>query len=130
MNISFFLARFFGLYFVIVGFFYLSRRRFIKKAVEAFYENSPLLLISGVISLIIGLLLVLTHSVWEFNWRVVITIIGYLTLLKGLSKLFVPMEKEKKWILKLVTKDNPIYIGLICLIIGFFLIYEGFFETL
>lgn len=127
MSISIFLARFFGLYFIIIGLFYLFRRPFLKKAAMEFFEKSSLIVLTGVLNLFIGLLVILGHNVWEWNWSLVITVTGYLILLKGLTRLFVPAPIEKKWVLKFINKDNPIYFGFICLIIGFFLTYEGFF---
>ncbi|MCH9626538.1 MAG: hypothetical protein S4CHLAM2_01600 [Chlamydiales bacterium] len=126
MTLSIFLARFFGLYFVIIGFFYLLRREFIRKAARQIFDQESLVILSAVISLIIGLLIVVSHNVWEFNWRVTITIIGYLTLLKGLMRFFVPHQTDKKMLIKLLSGDNPLYLGIVCLIIGFFLTYEGF----
>lgn len=130
MTLSIFLGRFFGLYLLIVGFFYLFRRPFIKKAAEQIFEKEAFVVITAIISLIMGLLVVLSHNIWTFNWKVSITLIGYLALCKGLARLFVPHHIDKKLILKLVIGDNPIYVGIICLIFGFFLLYEGFFSAL
>lgn len=126
MELSIFLARFFGIYLTILAFFYFLRRDYIKIAAEKIFDNEGLVIITAIISLIIGLLIVLSHNVWEFNWRLTLTLIGYLALLKGLVRLFVPHHADKKLLLKLLQKDNPIYMGIICLILGFFLIYEGF----
>ncbi len=130
MTLSIFLARFFGLYLIIIGFFYFWRREFIRKAARQIFAQESLVILSALISLIIGLLVIVSHNVWKFNWQVVITIIGYLALLKGLTRLFIPHHTDKKLLLKLISGDNPIYIGIICLIIGFFLTYEGFFGVL
>ena len=37
----------------------------------------------GIMSLSFGVAIVAGHNVWDSSWRVVITIIGYLALLKG-----------------------------------------------
>ena len=44
----------------------------------------------GIFALIIGLLVVLSHNVWEADYRVVITIIGWLALIKGIAYLTLP----------------------------------------
>jgi len=130
MTLSIFLGRVLGLYMIIVGFFYLCRRDYIQKAAEHIFENDSLVIITAVISLIIGLLIVVGHNVWSLNWTVVITILGYLSLIKGLVRLFIPHHTDKRILMKLLSRDNPIYLGIICLIIGLFLSYEGFFGAL
>lgn len=129
MTLSIFLGRFLGLYLIIVGFFYLFRRNFIQKAADQIFEKESLIVITAVMSLIIGLLIVLGHNIWELNWKLMITILGYIALLKGLVRLFIPHHVDKKVFMKLIKGDNPIYMGIICLIIGFFLTYEGFIGT-
>ncbi len=130
MTLSIFLGRVLGLYLIIVGFFYLSRRNFIQRVSAQVFDNESLALISAIISLIIGLLIVVGHNVWEWNWTLTITLLGYLSLIKGLARLFIPHKIDKQILLKAVAKDNPIYIGIVSLIIGFFLTYEGFFGTI
>ena len=127
MTISLFLGRFFGIYLIIIGFFYLCRRDQLQRIAEQIFEQEALRLLSAVMSLMIGLLIVIGHNVWEWSWPLTITLLGYLTLLKGLTRLFVP---PNKFFLKLIQGDNPIYIGMLCLILGFFLTYESFFSTL
>ena len=129
MDISIFLARFFGIYLFIAGLLHFTRREFIRKAADQIFESEGLVVTTAILSLIIGLLVVLSHNVWVFNWRVTITIIGYMGLLKGVLRLFVPRMSDQKLFKKMLRGDNPIYIGIISWIIGFFLIYEGFFAA-
>ena len=126
MALSIYLARVFGLYLVIVGIFYLFRRRFIEKVLPEFFEQNSTILITGIINLVLGLLVVVGHNVWIWHWVVVITLLGYLILLKGLVRLFVPDGGDKKLALILSRGSAPIFVGIISLIIGLFLIYEGY----
>ncbi|MCC5832413.1 MAG: hypothetical protein JJU12_05150, partial [Chlamydiales bacterium] len=129
MSLSIFLARVLGLYLIITGFFYLFRRGLAKKVTKDYFENASLVMMGSIINLIIGLMIAVGHNIWEWNWTLVITLIGYLSLLKGLTLLFIPSHAERKFMLKFVAKENPIYIGIVWLIIGFFLTYEGFFSV-
>ena len=45
---------------------------------------------AGFMNLIIGLTIVVGHNVWDGSWRVVITVVGYLALLKGIVLLAWP----------------------------------------
>ena len=88
--ISIFLARFFAAYFLIIGFFIILRRQWLVNAHEAMMENKGIVLFAGIFTLILGLLLVLFHYQFTADWRSVITVFAWLTLIKGLFYLFLP----------------------------------------
>ncbi len=41
--------------------------------------------------------MVLVHNLWVLDWRIAITILGWLTLFKGLDLLFLPERMQKRW---------------------------------
>lgn len=126
MDISLFLAKLFGLYLTIVSVLLFARRDFLPSVIEDFYRSPALILFSAVFNLIIGLLVVLTHNVWEWNWRVIITIFGYLSIAKGIIHLFRPswLEGLSR---KMIAGNGYVATGAINLVIGVYLIYVGFF---
>ena len=129
MELSLFLARVIGLYCVIVGFAYIFKRHFFRQVMEEYFDNRSVVLISAILALIVGLLLVVGHPVWEMSWRVIITLFGYLSLLKGILLLYSP-KVMKKMTRALTAWDGLVFSGLtaITLIIGAYLIYQGFFT--
>ena len=52
-------------------------------------------LVSGYLALIIGLATVILHNVWVADWRVVITVFGWLSLLKGIVRIGFPEITQK-----------------------------------
>lgn len=48
------------------------------------------LLIPGLAAMMYGLIVVFKHNIWIKDWEVVVTIAGWLILVKGLSFLFIP----------------------------------------
>lgn len=90
MNISLFLAKAFALYFMITGVAMLFNRENLKQAMQALAENSGIRLFSAVITLILGIILVLSHNVWVMHWPVVITVLCWITLVKGTVRLLFP----------------------------------------
>ena len=89
MDISLFLAQVFGLYFIFAGVTILIRPTAVTELMEAF-SNRGHLFIAGFMSLIIGIPLVLLHNIWDGTWRVIITVLVWLTLFKGISLIYVP----------------------------------------
>ncbi|MFH0763335.1 MAG: hypothetical protein V1925_05570 [Candidatus Omnitrophota bacterium] len=90
MGISVFIARLLGPYCIIVAIGILFNLKTYQRLVEDFCKNLALVYLGGVISLFFGLLLVLFHNIWAFNWVVIITIIGWLGILKGIWLIVFP----------------------------------------
>lgn len=122
---SIFLARVIGLVSVISTIAVMVRYKeslaFDEEAVK-----SPLFIyMSGFLILILGIVLVVSHPVWAFDWRIVITILSWLVFLKGIGRIFFPGAVrslvEKK-------KTNPKFIlgEIVVLLIGLYLLYYGF----
>jgi vacuolar-type H+-ATPase subunit I/STV1 len=80
-----FLARLIGLYCLLAALVMAVQREAWTAAVTALVHDPPLMLLSGVCVVAAGLALVLAHNVWSGGaLPVVVTVIGWLTLLKGL----------------------------------------------
>ena len=80
-----FLAHLIGLYCLLAALAMALQREAWTAAVAVLVHEPPLMLLLGVTVVAAGLALVLTHNVWSGGaLPVVVTVIGWLTLLKGL----------------------------------------------
>lgn len=61
-----------------------------NKVIEEFQKSTSLSYLAGFMALVIGMLLVNYHNVWEWNWTVLITIIGWAGVLKGMVLIAFP----------------------------------------
>lgn len=126
MHPSLFLAKAIGIYYVIVSIAFLLNKARLRALMIETMNNSAYLLLSGFIALIVGILLVVSHNLWVADWRVVIiTIIGWLALLKGLTIIVFP-----NFLIKLSTRlmQNEVAYTitfLLVLLIGVILLYFG-----
>lgn len=89
MDISIFLAQAFGIYFVLAGLAMLIRPKAVEELVKTFSVPQTIFL-SGFISLLLGIPLVLIHNIWDGSWRVIITVLVWLALFKGVVRIFLP----------------------------------------
>lgn len=104
MGISIFLARFLGSFYLIFGLLFIITRQ-LGRTIEM-TEDKPFVIATGYISLLMGLATVVWHNVWVFDWRVVITLLGWSTLIKGILKIGFPeiihqqarRFKSKQWL--------------------------------
>lgn len=90
MCISAFWAQVLGLYAVLTSLAFLFHQNRYRKIVSDFLDNPALVVLSGCFSLLVGLWIVVSHNMWWGNWRILITLIGWFAVLKGVVRLFFP----------------------------------------
>lgn len=128
MELTIFLAKLIGWYFVILGLFLVVRRQTLKTAITDLISDSALMMLIASVTLILGLLLVLSHNVWVMGWPVIVTIIAWLVLLGGLLRLFAPevgIKIAKGWL------KNPTYVivaALIYILVGLYLLFRAYLH--
>ncbi|MDE3056292.1 MAG: hypothetical protein KGI80_06380 [Verrucomicrobiota bacterium] len=128
MDLSPFFAKWIGIYFLISALILLLRKQQLARTVKELFASEGLLAISAELSLLLGLLLAIENPVWEWSWKGLITIIGYLLILKGIMRLAFP-RRLQKMASKFMTKWYwPTFI--IVLAIGSYLTYCGFAMNL
>lgn len=127
MELSYFLAKFFGIYLIIISIFLFSRQHVIQETFDNFFRNIGLLVYSGAMLMALGLLIVLSHNVWELSWRSIITVFGYIILLKGLIRVFFP-NWGRDLVFKFINGNWPKYIGALMLLLGVYLTIKGFSQ--
>lgn len=125
MEIVNFLAQWWGFSLLIISLSFLINPKHIHK-VFRFMENEAVIILSGITGVLLGVALILTYNVWESNWKAIITIFGWVILIKGIIRLFFPGFVLKVWArIKNRTEWIP-FLFLIMILFGCFLIYMGF----
>jgi hypothetical protein len=126
MDISKFLSKVIGLYLIIVCSAMLINMNLFIDNVNGLMNNPPLLFISGLFTLLLGLFLVVCHNIWQWNWRVIITIFAWIALLKGISLVMYPQFMDALTLL-FVKNTTVAYIAAgVDLALGVLLCYFGF----
>lgn len=123
-----FLAAVLGWYLVIVSLLLLTRREIIVNATKELMGQRAVMFVVGVITLIIGLLMVISHNIWVMDWPVIVTLFAWLTLIGGLFRLYFPDTVYKIWNNIMDKTGVLITTGVISLVIGLFLLYQVYFH--
>ena len=123
-----FLSRLIGLYCVLVALSMMTRRQATLEAVTALLHDSSMMFVLGAITLAAGLAMVLAHNIWSGGSLVVIvTVVGWITLIKSLLFLFLPPQIEAGLFLKRLHYEQLFYLyGAFSLVLGIYLTYGGF----
>ncbi|WP_139002321.1 hypothetical protein [Hyunsoonleella aestuarii] len=89
MENSVFLAKFWGWY-LIIFFLILSLNPKRIKQIFNDLKDEKFLIVSSFMAIIVGLLNILLHNIWEPNYKLIITLIGWVSLFIGLSLFIFP----------------------------------------
>ena len=124
---SVFLAKLIGAYMAIVAAGFLINRKIYYLFIENFSKSPALTYMGASFSLIIGLLIVLVHNMWIWRWPVIITIFGWLALIKGIILVIFPGLAVK---LTQVYHKRKVLLAvnlIIFLLFGILLVIRGYF---
>src|ERR1700687_2329091 len=91
MSNSLFLARLIGPVMLVIGLAVFANPRGFRGMSEEFLASRSLMFLGGLIIMPVGLAIVLTHNVWTADWRVLITVFGWLCAIGGAVRLFGPL---------------------------------------
>jgi hypothetical protein len=92
MENSIFIARLLAVVYISVALGMLLSPGYYKKVFTEMMKGGSLAFFGGIMAIVVGFLLVTFHNEWETSWVVLITIIGWGALLKGIFLLAVPEQ--------------------------------------
>lgn len=94
MTISIFLAKLIGPVFLAVGIGLIANTAAYRRLAEEFLRSNALIYLSGLLTMTAGVALVLTHNVWVADWRIMITILGWLAAIGGAVCIIAPQGAQ------------------------------------
>ena len=125
MEISLFLAKVFAIYLVILGVAQIIHHKRFAQLSREIIRNRPLLLVAQIFGLMIVILIVVSHNVWTPDWRAIITIFGWLALIKASLFILAPDMITASYE-KMMKRNFYVTTGVISIIIGLYLGSFGF----
>lgn len=127
MDTSIFLAKVSGLYLGIIAVAMLIHGQKFRNLIPEM--SSPIFtFIGGAIALLLGILIVVSHNVWVAKWPVLITILGWLALIKGVVRLL--FFGVSTTINEVYRKNSLVYYVTVIVLLaaGIYLSYTGFSQ--
>jgi uncharacterized protein YjeT (DUF2065 family) len=130
MSAAAFTARLIGPLFVAIGLGILINAPFYVGAVVEAVHSPTLVYLSGVAALLAGLAVVNTHRAWTADWRVIVTILGWIFVIAGIVRIVLP-ELVTKLATTVFSGTTALSItGAVVLVIGGFLSFKGYQQTI
>ena len=94
MDMTSFFAQLWGSFFLIFGALFIITRQ-LGRTIEM-TEDKAVVISTGYITLLMGLVTVILHNVWVWGWPVAITVLGWSTVIKGIMKIGFPEYIHKQ----------------------------------
>ena len=95
MCVTLFFAQVIGAYLFLMSLAMLIHQGRYRKVGTDLVVNTTISTVMGMIGLLLGLVIVVTHNIWVSDWPVVITIIGWVLILTNLLRIFFQNRMRK-----------------------------------
>ena len=116
-----------GLTFFAMGIGMLTNPKFIRDIAKDFLGSTTLIFYGGLACMAIGFPMVTFYNVWTWNSSLIITLLSWLTLFKGLALLMFPVQMINLY-KGVLVKGNKAYISYGVVAVGVILLYFGYFA--
>ncbi len=128
METSLLIARILGPFYIAVGLGVLINRGFFERAAQGVEESPALFYISGALAYAVGALILAFHNQWS-SWPAVITLLGWLAVLKGVMRIAAPDYSRAIVARALASPNRLLGTGIFALVLGAYLSAMGFAAT-
>jgi hypothetical protein len=93
---------------------------------EQISRDPALIFVSGVLLLVAGLAIVRAHNIWAGGWPVLVTVLGWVTVLGGLVRMLFPIQLAA--IVAVVGQSSGVIAtgAVVLLVLGAFLSFKGY----
>lgn len=133
MQTSRYLARLIGPVALAMGAYVVLNGATFRLMAGQFLASYALIFLAGLLTLIAGIAIVLAHiaivlahNVWTRDWRVIITIFGWLAIVGGAVRIVFPELVASLGVAMLAQTGALLFIGLGIVILGAVLSYFGY----
>jgi hypothetical protein len=127
-----FLSRLLGLYYTFTALSMILHKQTFVETVTGLLHNAPVMFLVSIITLLAGLAMVLVHNILSGGAvSVIVTLIGWITLIKGFLFVFLSQETQAKLFLTNLHYAQLFYVyTAISFVLGMFLTHGGFTTSL
>ena len=121
-------ARIVGPLLLVIGAVVIARAGDLVLLIPAILQDGPLAFITGVFTLICGIVLIAAHHHWSSAAAIAISLLAVLTIVRGITLLFAPSVLTGLVHQFLNLGPGALIAGLIALLIGAWLSFVGWFA--
>jgi hypothetical protein len=120
-----FMARLIGPLFVVLGIGMLLNSGLYADMIGQAIMVPVVIALSGILSFSAGVAMLLGYHSWTLDWRVIITIFGWLLVIAGIIRIVLPVVAAAT-ALMVYSAGGVLVAGVIVLLLGLYLSFEGY----
>jgi uncharacterized membrane protein len=120
------IARLIGPLFAVLGVGMLANQTLYAEMIPEAVRIPTLIYLSGLLALAAGLAMLNFHRAWTADWRVIITVLGWMIVIAGVIRIVLPRLTAS---LATTIYSGPVAIaigGAVVLVLGGFLSFKGY----
>lgn len=125
-EITIFLTQLWGPVLVAIGLGFMLGREYYASVYQTVVSEKLSFFLAGILALIGGIVHVATHTIWGALPASIITVLGWLLLLKGVAIIVIP-QVGQKWAKRFATLPYFMPIGVALVLFGGYLSFVGYF---
>jgi hypothetical protein len=118
VSTSKYIGRLIGPLFLVMGLGMMAEAETVRALSAEFLSNLSLIYLAGMLALVAGLAIVNAHNLWVADWRVIITILGWLSVIGGVIRLLFPAQVQTLGAGMISNPHAMVVGGVILLVIG------------
>jgi uncharacterized protein YjeT (DUF2065 family) len=126
MDSSVFLARLIGPLFVVIGVIIVTNPSRLRTIGRELIQGEAVIFMAGMITFVVGLAIVNTHNIWVRDWRIVITLLGWVSVVAGILRMGCPRLVKGIGGRMIDHPSAMVFGGAGAFLLGLFLSYHGY----
>ena len=128
MELSVFIAKIMAVIYLSASLGGFFSRDYYRRLTDDMYKNAALTYLTGFMTVILGFLIVHHHNLWGREWNVLITVMGWLALIKGVLLIVFPrfiQRLSEPFLTERALRIIPYVTLLLGLLFGYFGFVRG-----
>lgn len=125
MDFSLFYAKLLGFYFVIAAIAMLIHPQKWREFITEVTQNRNLVMLAGIGTLLFGLTIVLTHNDWTIGVPILVTLVGYVWVVRGIARLCFP-DLVAEYGPRFAQKTTFFVLNILLLVVGVLFLLFGY----
>lgn len=128
METTLLISKIIGLVYLSFGIGLIFNKKYYLETFTKLMSSSSYLILAGFLAITFGLLILEFHNIWDNSLAIVISVIGYVALIKGILILAFPRSFS---FFKVMFETEKMYVilGPLVLLFGILFSYLGFFTS-
>lgn len=109
-----------------IGLAMMTSQRALEAMAGQMPTSLPVVFLAGLLLLVAGLSIVRVHNLWVADWRVIVTLAGWFSVVGGVVRMLLPEQSAAVALPVASNRGGATFSGLLFLMLGIYLSLKGY----